>query len=211
MPRSWAMLIHLPLFRWMCIATTTKFWFSSFGGQCVTMSCPSSRWKALFLTCTNYPRTNHVFFWCVLKRGTGLLICKEQYILFHVLSITADDDLTSKYGRAIVKRCMRSKLDSSFFAGPCTGGSAWNRLNRWFSDHTARLIEAKRKIFWDLWEEFVDELCDSINRGSPALMELPRGCEYWKDERATLAIEGIYIYIYMVYTYIRMYTDLLHI
>eukprot|EP00435_Cladocopium_sp_Y103_P063015 s184_g24.t1 len=85
---------------------------------------------------------------------------------------------------------MRSKLDSSFFAGPCTGGSPWNRLNRWYSDATAHLIEAKRKIFWDLWEEFVEELCDSINRGSPAVVELPRGCEYWKDERVVSAIEG---------------------
>jgi hypothetical protein len=85
---------------------------------------------------------------------------------------------------------LRSKLDSSFFAGPCTGGSPWNRLNRWFSDKTAHLTEAKKKIFWSLREEFVEELCDPISRGSPALMELPRGCEYWKDSRVTSVVEG---------------------
>eukprot|EP00435_Cladocopium_sp_Y103_P038752 s1874_g10.t1 len=122
--------------------------------------------------------------WFTFLQGT------MEGILFHIVSIPADDDLLSSYGRAIVKTCMRSKSDSSFFAGPCTGGSPWNRLNRWYSDITAHLIEAQRKIFWDLWEEFVEELCDSINRGSPALMELPRGCEYWKDERVVSAIEG---------------------
>ena len=109
-------------------------------------------------------------------------------ILFHAISITEDDDLLSPYGRAIVKKCLRSKLDCSFFAGPYTGGSPWNRLNKWFSDKTARLIEAKKKIFWNLWEEFVNELCESINGGSPALMELPRGCEYWKDDKVTAVL-----------------------
>ena len=88
------------------------------------------------------------------------------------------------------RRCLRTKLDSVFFAGPCTGGSPWNRINRWVSEATTQLIEAKKQIFWAMWEVFTSVLCELINMGSPALLELPRGCDYWKDRRMTDLVEG---------------------
>ena len=45
---------------------------------------------------------------------------------FHVVPITEDDDMLSPYGISKARRCLRTKLDSVFFAGPCTGGSPWN-------------------------------------------------------------------------------------
>ena len=33
-------------------------------------------------------------------------------------------------------------------------------------------------------------LSELINIGSPALLELPRGCDYWKDRRMTDLVEG---------------------
>ena len=109
---------------------------------------------------------------------------------FHVVPITEDDDMLSPYGISKARRCLRTKLDSVFFAGPCTGGSPWNRINRWVSETTTQLIEAKKQIFWAMWEVFASVLSELINMGSPALLELPRGCDYWKDRRMTDLVEG---------------------
>ena len=109
---------------------------------------------------------------------------------FHVVPITEDDDMLSPYGISKARRCLRTKLDSVFFAGPCTGGSPWNRINRWVSEATTQLIEAKKQIFWAMWEVFASVLSEPINMGSPALLELPRGCDYWKDRRMTDLVEG---------------------
>ena len=110
---------------------------------------------------------------------------------FHVVPITEDDDMLSPYGISKARRCLRTKLDSVFFAGPCTGGSPWNRINRWVSEATTQLIEAKKQIFWAMWEVFASVLSELINMGSPALLELPRGCDYWKDRRMTDLVEGV--------------------
>ena len=109
---------------------------------------------------------------------------------FHVVPITEDDDMLSPYGISKARRCLRTKLDSVFFAGPCTGGSPWNRINRWVSEATTQLIEAKKQIFWAMWEVFESVLSELINMGSPALLESPRGCDYWKDRRMTDLVEG---------------------
>ena len=114
---------------------------------------------------------------------------KDQ-MKFHAVPITEDDDMLSPYGISKARRCLRTKLDSVFFAGPCTGGSPWNRINRWVSEATTQLIEAKKQIFWAMWEVFASLLSELINMGSPALLELPRGCDYWKDRRMTDLVEG---------------------
>ena len=41
-----------------------------------------------------------------------------------------------------------------------------------------------------MWEVFTSLLCELINLGSPALLELPRGCDYWKDRRMTDLVDG---------------------
>ena len=114
----------------------------------------------------------------------------QDEMKFHVVPITEDDDMLSPYGICKARRCLRTKLDSVFFAGPCTGGSPWNRINRWVSEATTQLIEAKKQIFWAMWEVFTSVLCELINMISPALLELPRGCDYWKDRRMTDLVEG---------------------
>ena len=114
----------------------------------------------------------------------------KDEMTFHVVPITEDDDMLSPYGISKARRCLRTKLDSVFFAGPCTGGSPWNRINRWVSEATTQLIEAKKQIFWAMWEVFTSVLSELINMGSPALLELPRGCDYWKDRRMTELVEG---------------------
>ena len=86
----------------------------------------------------------------------------KEEMRFHVVPITEDDDMLSPYGINKARRCLRTKLDSVFFAGPCTGGSPWNRINRWVSEATTQLIEAKKQIVWAMWEVFTSVLNELI-------------------------------------------------
>ena len=71
-----------------------------------------------------------------------------------IVAITADDDLLSMYGINKVKSCLRDRNDAMFFAGPCTGGSSWARLNRTRSVETAMLIRRRQVMFWKLFAAF---------------------------------------------------------
>ena len=133
---------------------------------------------------------------------TMILMCAEPSSLMtkrystimdtsiHLELITEDDDLLSRYGSAKWRRCLRSNKDCVFFAGPCTGGSPWNRLNKRVSSVTAHLINAKARLYWKLWEEFSNCLLRVIKLDAMALLELPRGCDYWHDERMKCMIGG---------------------
>ena len=133
---------------------------------------------------------------------TMILMCAEPSSLmtkryreimdtsFHLELITEDDDLLSRYGSAKWRRCLRSNKDCVFFAGPCTGGSPWNRLNKRVSIATAHVIHAKARLYWKLWEEFSNCLLRVIKLDAMAFLELPRGCDYWHDERMRCMIDG---------------------
>ena len=108
----------------------------------------------------------------------------------HLELITEDDDLLSRYGSAKWRRCLRSNKDCVFFAGPCTGGSPWNRLNKRVSWLTAHLINAKARLYWKLREKFSNCFLKVIKLDAMALLELSRGCDYWRDERMKCMIEG---------------------
>ena len=107
-----------------------------------------------------------------------------------MVTITEDDNLTSNYGRAKWRRCIRGPSDCVFFAGPCTGGSPWNRLNKNVSEVTAHNIRMKALLYWELWEEFTLCLQRVHVLHAMALLELPRGCDYWNDERMKFLING---------------------
>ena len=73
----------------------------------------------------------------------------DRFKLMHVVTITEDDNLMSNFGRAKWRRCIRSASDCVFFAGPCTGGSPWNRLNKNVSEATAHNIRMKAFLYWE--------------------------------------------------------------
>ena len=115
---------------------------------------------------------------------------KDRFKLMHIVTITEDDNLMSNFGRAKWRRCIRSASDCVFFAGPCTGGSPWNRLNKNVSDVTAHNIRMKALLYWELWEEFALCLQHVHEMYAMALLELPRRCDYWNDERMKFMING---------------------
>eukprot|EP00435_Cladocopium_sp_Y103_P008062 s3816_g2.t1 len=121
---------------------------------------------------------------------------KDKFKLMHVVTTTEDDNLLSLFGRAKWKRCLRSSADCVFFAGPCTGGSPWNRLNKNINEVTAHNIHMKAVMYWELWEEFAKCLHRVIQMNAMALLELPRGCDYWTDDRMTAMINGTDSYIH---------------
>ncbi len=77
-----------------------------------------------------------------------------------------------------------------FFAGPCTGGSSWARLNRGRGPQTEAIIEAKVLIFKQLWGRFEILFVTFYDRRIGIYMELPRGCQYWNNEEVRFMIEG---------------------
>lgn len=109
---------------------------------------------------------------------------------YQVITITADDDALSKFSIAKIWTCIRNYKDCIFFAGPCTGGSSWNRLNRSIGESTNHAIMLKQKTYWQLWNVFAEVLIHTLDIDAVALLELPRSCDYWKDERMLQMIDG---------------------
>ena len=107
-----------------------------------------------------------------------------------VVTITIHDDLNSDYGFHKASLSLRDNRDSMFFAGPCTGGSSWARLNRGKGPQTEAIIEAKVLIFKQLWGRFEILFVTFYDRRIRIYMELPRGCQYWNNEEVRFMIEG---------------------
>ena len=107
----------------------------------------------------------------------------------NLMSITEQEDFhKGQYGFRVTLKVLRTKDDAVFFAGPCTGGSPWNRLNSARGEETSKKIENKKKTFWKLFSAFEEVLFQHQLCG--ALMELPSGCSYWKDPRLISFMDG---------------------
>ena len=107
-----------------------------------------------------------------------------------IVTITIHDDLNSDYGLQKASISLRDKRDTMFFAGPCTGGSSWARLNRSRGPLTEAIIDAKVEIFKQLWNRFETLFVAFVGLKIGIYMELPRGCLYWNNEEVKFMIEG---------------------
>ena len=107
-----------------------------------------------------------------------------------VITITIHDDLNSDYGLHKAALSLRDERDTMFFAGPCTGGSSWARLNRARGPSTEAIIDAKVEIFQQLWNRFETLFIAHYDKGIGIYMELPRGCQYWNNDDVKFLIEG---------------------
>ena len=58
------------------------------------------------------------------------------------------------------------------------------------SELTAHNIRQKADLYWSLWEEFAECLQHVHVMDAMALLELPRGCDYWNDARMLSMIHG---------------------
>ena len=134
------------------------------------------------------------------RRPRLVLVCSEEINWFTklekvvgqymtIITITADDDLLSLYGVNKVRACLRDENDVVFFAGPCTGGSSWARLNKTRSIETAMLIRRRQIMFWKLFDVFAHLMKTRELIKFQSLLELPRHCDYWKDPRMIKLLE----------------------
>ena len=117
-----------------------------------------------------------------LARPIVLMACSEPRNWFtalarhdgpQVVTITLVDDLLSEYGGRIARHVLTKPSDLLFFAGPCTGGSSWARLNKTRGIDTAEKIEAKQREFWRLFERFVEIKRHAMTKRAAILFELP--------------------------------------
>ena len=127
-----------------------------------------------------------------LSRPIVLLACSEPRNWFtalarhkgpQVVTVTLVDDLISEYAGSVARHVLTKSSDLLFFAGPCTGGSSWARLNKTRGIDTAEKIEAKQKEFWKLFGRFVEIKRHAMTKHAAILFELPGSCDHWKDER----------------------------
>ena len=72
------------------------------------------------------------------NKPTVVIACSDSHNWFtalaqrwhvQVVTITLQDDLPSQHGENLAKHAITKTSDMLFFAGPCTGGSSWARLN----------------------------------------------------------------------------------
>ena len=98
-----------------------------------------------------------------------------------MVRLTVNDDLTSASGltKALAAVSDPGSQVLLFGAMPCTGGSAWQRLNAHRGPATAEKIKSERELAATLFDNFtlVAEACRA-NGGNIAI-EWPRGCSYW--------------------------------
>ena len=106
-----------------------------------------------------------------------------------VVTITLQDDLLSQYGENLAKHAITKSTDISF-AGPCTGGLSWARLNITRGPTTSKLIQNKQLEFWKLFKVFSQVKRHAEPMKAAILFELPKGCEYWNDERLKKQIKN---------------------
>ena len=126
------------------------------------------------------------------NKPTVVLACSESHNWFtalaqrwhvQVVTITLEDDLLSQYGEKLAKHAITKTSDMLFFAGPCTGGSSWARLNIARGPTTSKLTQNKQFEFWKLFQVFSQLKRHAESKKAAILFELPKSCEYWNDER----------------------------
>ncbi len=66
---------------------------------------------------------------------------------------------------------------------PCTGGSAWQRINCYRSVWQRKRVREAIKQFWRLWATFEIVPERVLERGGWVALEWPQGCSYWKLRR----------------------------
>ena len=121
-----------------------------------------------------------------------VMACSESHNWFtslaqrwrvQVVTITLEDDLLSQHGENLAKHAITKTSDMLFFAGPCTRGSSWARLNITRGPTTSKLIQNKQPEFWKLFKVFSQLKRHAESKKAAMLFELLKSCEYWNDER----------------------------
>ena len=100
-----------------------------------------------------------------------------------VVPITKDDDFASEAGMQKCISAITGPADTLWFSAPCTGGSTWQFINIKRGPETVAKIKLHWKLFKRLWAAFEVVATHALSVGARVLVEWPRRCAYWKNDR----------------------------
>ena len=100
-----------------------------------------------------------------------------------MVPITKDDDFASEEGIRTCISHLRGPSDTLWFSAPCTGGSTWQFINLRRGPETVAKIRLHWKLFKRLWAAFEIVAEHALKVGARVLVEWPRKCAYWKNDR----------------------------
>ena len=99
-----------------------------------------------------------------------------------IVDVTKETDFTDQ-------RTVNDVIRDIFFScSPCTGGSAWQKLNldlakrKGWESTIVRLID-HWDLHWTLWGSFEKVVRHCRVVGATVMLEWPRFCDYWKEKR----------------------------
>ena len=92
-----------------------------------------------------------------------------------MVCITKEDDFRKDETVARVVSLLRTSRDAVWFSCPCTGGSAWQRVNAIKSQQTRDKIQAHWKLFRQLWRSFSIVAARVFEIEARLFVEWPRG------------------------------------
>ena len=133
--------------------------------------------------------TNRRLSWRVRNRTTGLPRLRNAGT-YRLLRSHFRMTCYPSTGRTSPSTPVPNRTTCCFFAGPCTGGSSWARLNLTRRPTTSKLIQDKQLEFWKLFKVFSQLKRRAEPKKAATLFELPKGCEYWNDERLKKQIKN---------------------
>ena len=115
----------------------------------------------------------------------------------NVVRVTEKEDATTEACKNMLLgliRNLRRVGDHPIFlfaSIPCTGGSAWQNLNRKKPGGEARLAY-HRRIFKKIWAMFECVAMEVMSTGIGwVAIEWPRGCAYWKFPRVAALVKDL--------------------
>ncbi len=98
-----------------------------------------------------------------------------------VIRLTIADDLTTPAGLAKALAAVSDPYAQVLLFGalPCTGGSAWQKINWVKGAATQNKIREHRATFAKLFSNFAQVAAACSANGGHIAIEWPRGCSYW--------------------------------
>ena len=107
----------------------------------------------------------------------------------HCIRLTEERDMTTHDGLQYALSAVQVQHCILWCSIPCTGGSAWNRLNARKYASAAEKVRKHQETFHILWDNFeiVAEAC--MSHGGHCVIEWPAQCAYWTFPKVVSFLE----------------------
>ena len=133
--------------------------------------------------CQSAPADEKSFIHCCCEDGS-LLSNPVKGARMKVVDVTKETFCTNQCTVNNVIRKLKGLGDIFLYCSPCTGGSAWQKLNldlakrKGWESTIVRLID-HWDLHWRLWGSFEKVVKHCRVVGAAVMLERPRFCDYW--------------------------------